>query len=157
MTSSPNELAEFYAEETLGSPEKAVGFMLWRVVHRFQRKIDRALAPLNLTHLQFTTLAMAGWLGRAGDPVTQAELARSTAIHAMQVSLMLKTLEAKGMVTRPRSTSDTRTKHVEITSIGLDALRAAMPIAVAIQQRMFGAAGGRDGELLAVLHAVEGL
>jgi hypothetical protein len=51
-----------------------VGFVLWRVVHRYVREVDRALIDYDLTHLQFTTLAMMAWLEREGDAVTQAEI-----------------------------------------------------------------------------------
>ena len=155
MAIDPHILTDFYARETLGAPENAVGFVLWRVVHRFQREVDRALAPLHLTHLQFTTLAMAGWLCRSGEPVTQADLSRHAEIHAMQVSLMLKALEAKGMVLRSRSASDTRAKRIEITGAGLDALRAAMPIVIIIQRRMFGPDGAPHGALLTALGDIE--
>lgn len=155
MSVDPRELAAFYDRETLGAPERAVGFVLWRVMHRFQREVDRALGPLGLTHLQFTTLAMVGWLGRAGTPVTQAELARRAEIHPMQVSLMLKALEAKVLVARPRSRSDTRAKNVEITPEGLARLRAAMPVVIALQRGLFGEAGAPGGALLAELRAVE--
>jgi DNA-binding MarR family transcriptional regulator len=155
MTVDTEALARFYAVETLGAPDHAVGFVLWRVVHRFQREVDRALSPLDLTHLQFTTLAMAGWLCRAGDPVVQAELARQAEIHPMQVSLMLKALEAKGMVARRRAGSDTRAKWIEITAGGLTALRSAMPLVIAIQKRLFGAAGAPAGSLLTALREIE--
>lgn len=155
MSVDPGAIADVYARESLGAPENAVGFVLWRVVHRFQRAADRALAPLDLTHLQFTTLAMAGWLCRSGEAATQAELARHAEIHAMQVSLMLKALEAKGLVTRPRSALDTRAKRIEITAAGLDALRLALPIMVDIQRSMFGDAGAPHGVLLTELQAVE--
>ena len=149
-------LDDLFANDTLGSPDNAVGFVLWRAVHRYQRAIDRALAPLELTHLQFTTLALAAWMGRAGTPVSQAELARFGDIHPMQVSLMFKALEAKAMVSRPRSISDTRAKHIEITTAGVDALRRAMPIAIEVQQRLFGEAGRPGGALLVALLRLEG-
>lgn len=155
MPVDPRALADFYARETLRAPDQAVGFVLWRVMHRYQRAVDRALAPLDLTHLQFTTLAMAGWLCRTGEPATQAELARRADIHPMQVSLMLKALEAKRMIARERSASDPRAKHVEITPSGLEALRAAMPIVIGVQKAMFGDAGAAGGELLAGLRNVE--
>ena len=83
----------------------AVGFVLWRVVNRYIREVDRALAAsgVGLTHLQFETLIQAAWLGRSGDGPTQAELSRFGGIQPMQVSHMLKTLEAKGRAARPTS------------------------------------------------------
>ena len=91
---------------------------MWRVLHRYIREADRALAEFNLTHLQFQTLAMAAWLGRSGESVTQAQLARAGDVAPMQVSHMLKALETKGWVRRVRSTADIRAKNVEITAGG---------------------------------------
>ncbi len=155
MRIDPSAIADFYARSTLGAPDRAIGFVLWRVMHRYQRAVDRALAPHHLTHLQFTTLAMTGWLSRTGEPVVQAELARRSEIHPMQISLMLKALEAKGLVARPRSASDTRTKQVEVTSAGLESLRRTMPIVITIQQRIFGETGAPNGILLTELNNIE--
>ena len=144
-----------FAEASLGGPDKAVGFVLWRVMHRYQRAVERALAPHELTHLQFTTLAMTAWMCRSGDFVTQAELAREADIHPMQISLMLKALESKGMVARRPSTTDTRTRLVGITPAGIKALRTALPIIVELQQQMFGNAGAPGGALLNALRSIE--
>ena len=151
MSNDASAIGEMFATSSLGAPEHAVGFVLWRVVHRYQREIDRALVALDLTHLQFTTLALAAWLGRSGDPVTQADLARFGDIHPMQVSQVLKTLEGKRMVTRLRSPSDVRAKRVELTPSGLTVLGQAFPIAIEVQQRLFGAAGRPGGSLLTAL------
>jgi DNA-binding MarR family transcriptional regulator len=148
-------LTELFATASLGAPEKAVGFVLWRVLHRYLREVDRALAPLDLTHLQFTTLTMAGWLARSGEPVTQNQLARSGDIHPMQVSLMLKALQAKALITRTRSTTDPRAKNIELTEVGVAALRAALPVVIGVQERIFGAGGQPGGDRLRALLAVE--
>lgn len=148
-------ICELYEQASLGSPDNAVGFVLWRVMHRYQREVERALGPHDLTHLQFTTLAMVGWMCRSGEPATQAELARRADIHPMQISLMLKALEAKEMVSRQRATEDTRALLVSITGKGLDALRAAFPIVIGIQRSMFGTAGAPGGALLQELRKIE--
>jgi DNA-binding MarR family transcriptional regulator len=155
MNLDADAIREFYETASLGGPDNAIGFVLWRVMHRYQRAIERALARHDLTHLQFTTLAMVGWICRSGDPATQAELARKADIHPMQISLMLKALEAKGMIVRPRSATDTRTRKVEITGAGLKALQASFPVVIQLQRDMFGAAGAPDGELLLALRDVE--
>jgi DNA-binding MarR family transcriptional regulator len=128
---------------------------MWRVMHRYQREVDRVLLPLDLTHLQFTMLAMAAWLCRSGEPVSQAELSRQADIHPMQVSLMLKALEAKGMVGRARSPSDTRAKRIAITAAGLEALRGAMPCVIEVQRRIFGNEGALGGTLLTMLQNLD--
>lgn len=151
MATDPQTLADLFANETLGAPENAVGFVLWRVVHRYVREIDRALAAAGLTHLQFTVLGMTAWMARSGEPVTQVTLARFGDIHPMQVSQVLKALAAKGMVARPRSSADTRAKRIEVTETGVAALRHAMPLAIAVQGRLFGKAGAPGGCLLTAL------
>ena len=155
MAADHHALADLFEHETLGAPENAVGFVLWRVVHRYVREIDRALAPVELTHLQFTILAMTAWMARGGAAVTQVDLARFSDIHPMQVSQVLKILETKGMVARPRSDVDTRAKCIEVMKPGVAALRRAMPLAIAVQARLFGEAGKPGGHLLTALLPIE--
>ena len=138
MGNNARAIRNLFETTSLGAPEKAVGFVLWRVVHRYVREIDRALVSLDLTHLQFTTLAMAAWVGRSGKPATQAEIARFAEIAPMQVSHMLKTLESKAMVRRTPNKPDGRAKRVEVTANGIKALRAALPIVIAVQRHLFG-------------------
>ena len=140
-----------FQKVSLGAPENAVGFVLWRIVARYQREMDRSLGGLDLTNLQFVTLALVAWFGRSGEAVNQAELARFGGIHPMQVSHMLKTLEGKGFVSRERSHLDTRAKQVGVTRAGLRVLRQALPLAIEVQGRVFGEEGRPGGNLLATL------
>src|ERR1700749_846965 len=103
-----------FEDVSLRAPENAVGFVLWRIVQRYQREMDAQLASVNLTNLQFVTLALTAWFSRAGDIVNQAPLARSAGIHPMQVSQMLKTLESKGFISRQRSATDSRAKQIAV-------------------------------------------
>jgi DNA-binding MarR family transcriptional regulator len=151
MENDTRALDALFADASLGAPENAVGFVLWRLVHRYQREADRALAPLDLTQLQFMTLTMAAWLARSGEPVPQAALSRFGDIHPMQLSHMLKALAAKGLVTRTHSAADVRAKCVEVTAAGRGVLRQALPVVIEVQQRLFGDQGAPGGELLDAL------
>lgn len=144
-----------FDDVSLGAPENAVGFVMWRVVARYQRQVDRVLTREDLTHLQFITLALVAWFGHDGKPVTQVELARAAGIHPMQVSQTLKALDAKEMVLREASESDARAKQVEVTSKGLKALRAALPKVIEVQSQMFGDAGKPGGDLLVRLLRID--
>lgn len=155
MSDESDALQNLFATVSLGAPENAVGFVLWRIMHRYQRAIDRALAPADLTHLQFTALAMAGWLARSGMSATQTALAKAGDIHPMQVSQVLKVLEAKGLLTRVRDPADVRAKRLQVTSTGVNVLRVTMPLVIAVQHRMFGAAGLEGGSLLTALQRLE--
>ena len=153
--SHTREITDLLEDVSLGAPENAVGFVLWRVMHRYQRELDRALARIELTHLQFTTLVLTAWLSREGEPATQSELARFGDIHPMQVSHMLRALEAKTLISRSQNTRNSLAKNVEITPAGLSALREAIPVAIDVQRRLFGQEGMPGGKLLAALLRVE--
>ena len=130
---------ELFALTDVHRPEDSVGFLLWRVAHRYQREIDRACAEVDLTHLQFVALTMSAWLGRDGEAVTQPDLVKFSSIHPMQLSNVLKALEEKGLLARPRSEADSRKKHVEVTPKGSEILARALPLVQAAQSRFFGA------------------
>jgi len=100
MDSDARAITQLFETVSLGAPQNAVGFVMWRVVHRYQREVEQALRALDLTHLQFVTLSLVAWMGRGGEAVTQSDLARFGDIHPMQVSNVLKALEQKGMVQR---------------------------------------------------------
>jgi DNA-binding MarR family transcriptional regulator len=148
MRQSKDAIRQMFEEVSLGAPENAVGFVMWRIVGRYQRQVDRALAGDNLTNLQFITLALVAWFGKDGTPVTQIELARSAGIHPMQVSQTIKALETKQMVSRQVSDVDARAKRVAITKAGLKAMRAALPKVIDVQARIFGDSGKPGGDLL---------
>jgi DNA-binding MarR family transcriptional regulator len=147
-------IRRMFEDVSLGAPENAVGFVMWRIVGRYQREMDRALAAIDLTHLQFVLLAMVAWFGRSGRAVTQIDLARSGGIQPMQVSQTIRVLEAKRLLSRTRSSTDTRAKRVEVTSAGLKSLRRAMPIAIAVQRKLFGESGQPGGALLRTVRQV---
>lgn len=151
MTNEGSAIKDMFETVSLGSPDNAVGFVLWRVVHRYQRAIDRALLPLDLTHLQFTTLAMAAWLTKGGKPTSQSAIAQAAEIQPMQVSHMVKTLENKGLLQRERDPSDGRVRSVLLSGAGVGKLREAMPVAIQVQRAMF----GNDFDILTPLRRVE--
>ena len=147
MISQRQDPTALFALTDAHRPEDSVGFLLWRVAHRYQREIDRACAAEDLTHLQFVALTMSAWLGREGEAVTQPDLGRFSSIHPMQLSNVLKALEAKGLLARPRSEADSRTKHVELTPKGSETLARALPLVQAAQSRFFGADADASEEL----------
>lgn len=129
--------------------------MLWRVNNRYQREADRTLVPLGLTQLQFMTLVMAAWLGRAGQSIRQADIAHQGAVHPMQVSLMLKTLEEKGLITQQGSPSDVRANLVFVTEAGWNSLERSLPLLIEVQRSLFGEEGRPEGSFLRALVEIE--
>ena len=136
--SHASTLLRLFAASEVQQPEDAVGFLLWRVAHRHQREVDRVLAPLGLTHLQFVILVQAAWLSRTDEAVTQAALSRYSKVHPMQLSNILKTLEEKGIVSRDRCPHDPRAKRVALRDEAINLLAAALPRVTALQADFFG-------------------
>ena len=151
MRGNATAIQRMFDTASLGAPERALGFVLWQVVHRYVREMDRALASIDLTHLQFMTLAFAAWLEKAGEPITQSDVAKRADMHPMQVSLMLKTLEKKKLILRTRSEHDVRAKRLELTREGVSVLRKAFPLAIDVQKTLFGPLADVDGEFLKTL------
>lgn len=156
METGERAITDMFETISLGSPQNAVGFVMWRVMHRYVREVDQSLKHLDLTHLQFTTLTLVAWMARAGETATQAELARFGDIHPMQVSNVLKALERKSMIERTRSPGNALAKKVAITSSGISAIRSALPLVIEVQEGLFGKEGRPGGSLLNLLVQIEG-
>ena len=156
MNPDAPEIQELFETISLGAPQNAVGFVMWRVVHRYQREVERALRPMDLTHLQFVTLTLVAWMARDGEAATQSELARFGDVHPMQVSNVLKALEQKRMVRRTPSPGNALAKQVAITPAGINALREALPLVIEVQGRLFGDQGRPGGSLLDALVRIDG-
>ncbi|WP_010219860.1 MarR family winged helix-turn-helix transcriptional regulator [Sphingomonas sp. PAMC 26621] len=154
MKAQPHDIVDLIDTASSGSPRNSVGFMLWRITHRYQRDVDRALKTQQLTHLQFVTLTLAAWLGRDGEPVNQAQLGRFGSIHPMQVSTVVKALEEKGLIVREPAAVGPA-KAIGMTLQGVAALRAALPLVKQVQRDTFGDAGRTGGELFDALAQID--
>jgi len=64
------------------------GYLVWRLAMKWRVAVDRALAPLGLTHAQYVLLAS---LYGMKQPPTQRELADHTGLEALYVSKLART------------------------------------------------------------------
>ncbi|WP_406201055.1 MarR family transcriptional regulator [Kitasatospora sp. NBC_01560] len=102
------------------SPGESPGFLLWHATLRWQREIATALAPLDLTHVQFVLLACTWWLNGQGEHPNQLTVARQAGTDVKMTSQVLRTLEAKGLVERETDPADTRAKRLRVTDAGAE-------------------------------------
>lgn len=141
-------------------PEETFGFRLWHVLHAWQRRVEAALAPLDLTHMQFVVLAITAWLLREDDTVSQSRIANFGKIDRMMLSKMLRLLEEKGYVERGPHPQDPRANSVDLTHAGRETLAQAAPLVLAAQEAFFGRLAPEGRESLArqldLLLALEG-
>jgi DNA-binding MarR family transcriptional regulator len=113
-------------------PSESPGFLLWHATLRWQRGISQALAPLDLTHVQFVLLACTWWLNQQGQRPSQIALAAFAGTDVKMTSQVVRSLERKGLVEREVDRADTRALRVRVTRQGA---RLA-PRAIAVVQRI---------------------
>jgi DNA-binding MarR family transcriptional regulator len=118
-------------------PEDSPGFLLWHVTLRWQRDITAALAPLDLTHVQFVLLATAWWLNSHGNDPNQLTLARQAGTDVKMTSQVLRKLEAKGLIRREVDSADTRAKRLRVTGRGADLAARAIAAVESADAKFF--------------------
>jgi DNA-binding MarR family transcriptional regulator len=135
-------------------PEESPGFLLWHVTLRWQRMIAAALAPLDLTHVQFVLLATAWWLNSRGEDPNQLSLATQAGTDVKMTSEVLRKLEAKGLIVRTVDAADTRAKKLRVTDRGAERAIQAVAVVEAADAAFFQAAD--PAALLAMLRPLAG-
>lgn len=135
------------------SPEDSPGFLLWHVTLRWQRDMAAALAPLDLTHVQFVLLASTWWLNQQGDRPNQLTLARWAGTDVKMTSQVLRTLEAKGLLMRTVDPDDTRARRLQVTETGAELAARAIDVVEAADRTFFSPAPDM-ADLTTILHAL---
>lgn len=130
------------------------GFLLWHATMRWQRAMRAALAPHDLTHVQFVLLASAWWLGEQGEQPSQRRLAEHAGTDAMMTSQVVRALERAGLVERLRDPADARSVRVTVTPAGTTRLQGALADVEAADVAFF--ATVRDAALVPRLRTLAG-
>jgi DNA-binding MarR family transcriptional regulator len=130
-------------------PSRSPGFLLWHATLRWQRGIAAALAPLELTHVQFVLLASAWWLNRQGERPTQVALAAHAGTDVKMTSQVLRSLEAKGLLEREVDPSDSRARRLRVTPAGARLAPRAVAVVEQVDDGFFAEVPTED--VLAVL------
>jgi len=118
-------------------PEESPGFLLWHVTLRWQREIAAALAPLDLTHVQFVLLATTWWLNERGEEPNQLSVATHAGTDVKMTSEVLRKLEVKGLVVRTVDAADTRARRIHVTERGGDLALAAVAAVEGVDAAFF--------------------
>jgi DNA-binding MarR family transcriptional regulator len=119
-------------------PAASPGFLLWHVTHAWQRAVAAALAPLELTHVQFVLLACVWWLEEQGCTPNQLQLAHQAGTDVKMTSQVLRKLEAKGLIERTVDPADTRARRLRPTRDGTGLARRAVVAVENVDARFFG-------------------
>ncbi|MGC4030091.1 MAG: MarR family transcriptional regulator [Steroidobacteraceae bacterium] len=111
----PQEMQRFYSGDRW-NPEESIGYLLRQTVSTLNRAAETEMRPHGLTAVQWAPLMI---ISRGGNP-TAASLARDLNTDTGAMTRMLDRLEAKGLLTRSRSSLDRRVVVLTLTDQGRD-------------------------------------
>lgn len=126
--------------------DQTPGFLVWRLSTKWRVAVDRALAPLGLTHAQYTLLGSLYGMHRAGRRPSQRGLADHTGLEPLYVSKLARSLESAGLVDRVADPADSRAVQLSLTEQGAETARQAVHIVQGLLERLLGPLGGLDSE-----------
>ncbi|MFE7841778.1 MarR family winged helix-turn-helix transcriptional regulator [Streptomyces sp. NPDC057474] len=121
------------------------GFLVWRLSMKWRVAVDRAVAPLGLTHAQYALVASLYGMHRAGQRPSQRQLADHTGLEALYVSKLARALETAGLLERTRDPRDPRAVQLALTERGRDVARRAIEVVQGLLQQLLEPLGGLDG------------
>ncbi|MFE6057724.1 MarR family winged helix-turn-helix transcriptional regulator [Streptomyces sp. NPDC056431] len=121
----------------------SAGFLVWRLSMKWRVAVDRAVAPLGLTHAQYVVMASLYGMSRSGLRPSQRGLADRTGMEPLYVSKLARALEASGLVDRTRDPNDPRAMQLSLTEQGLDVTRRAITVVQGLLDLLLAPLGGR--------------
>ncbi|MFG3489389.1 MULTISPECIES: MarR family winged helix-turn-helix transcriptional regulator [unclassified Streptomyces] len=121
------------------------GFLVWRLSMKWRVAVDRAVAPLGLTHAQYVVMASLYGMARAGLRPSQRGLADRTGMEPLYVSKLARALEASGLLDRTRDPGDPRAMQLSLTERGTDVTRRAITVVQGLLDQLLEPLGGRTG------------
>ncbi|MBO4208245.1 MarR family winged helix-turn-helix transcriptional regulator [Micromonospora echinofusca] len=126
------------------APGPTPGFLVWRLSTKWRVAVDRALAPLGLTHAQYSLLASLADMHRSGQHPSQRQLADHTGLEALYVSKLARALEQAGLVVRAPDPADTRAVRLGLTDSGRASTARAITIVHHLLDQLLAPLGGLD-------------
>ncbi|MFI2737349.1 MarR family winged helix-turn-helix transcriptional regulator [Streptomyces sp. NPDC018711] len=121
------------------------GFLVWRLSMKWRVAVDRAVAPLGLTHAQYALMGSLYGMARSGLRPSQRQLADHTGLEPLYVSKLARALEASGLVARTRDPDDPRAMRLSLTEQGRDIAHCAVQVVQGLLDQMLEPLGGQDG------------
>ncbi|MEU8649864.1 MarR family transcriptional regulator [Streptomyces sp. NPDC048737] len=129
---------------SMGSEGAPPGYLVWRLSTKWRVAVDRAVAPLGLTHAQYAVVASLHGMRHAGERPSQRRLADHTGLEALYVSKLARALESAGLIERIRDPRDPRAVQLTLTERGEDVTRRAVKVVHALLEQLTEPLGGLD-------------
>jgi DNA-binding MarR family transcriptional regulator len=119
-----------------GSPGHTPGFLVWRLANKWRVAVDHAVAPLGLTHAQYSLVASLYGMQRTGERPSQRRLADHTGLEALYVSKLARALESADLIERTRDPRDPRAVQLALTEQGRTVTRQAIAVVHDLLQQL---------------------
>ncbi|WP_079432384.1 MULTISPECIES: MarR family winged helix-turn-helix transcriptional regulator [Streptomyces] len=126
------------------SEDATAGFLVWRLSTKWRVAVDRAVAPLGMTHAQYALLASLYGMARTGLRPSQRRLADHTGLEPLYVSKLARALESSGLVTRTRDPDDPRAMQLSLTERGHELTGRAITTVQHLLDQLLEPFGGQD-------------
>ncbi|MFI6942536.1 MarR family winged helix-turn-helix transcriptional regulator [Streptomyces sp. NPDC050418] len=121
------------------------GFLVWRLSMKWRVAVDRALAPLDLTHAKYALLASLYGMTAGGSTPSQRQLADHTGLEALYVSKLVRSLETSGLLERTKDPTDSRAVRLALTAQGRTTATEAITVVQALLDDLLTPLGGLTG------------
>lgn len=136
-STSGKELGNLFTTGSLQKPGDVVGFAIWRLSLAYQRRVEASLRELGVTHTQFAILSLSAWLNHSMGQTNHRDVAKLSGVQVAQVSLMIKALRVKKLISQRAGTEDTRVRWVTVTPAGIRLLAKAIPMMSTLQAELW--------------------
>ncbi|QWB21575.1 MULTISPECIES: MarR family winged helix-turn-helix transcriptional regulator [Streptomyces] len=127
-----------------GSEGATPGFLVWRLSMKWRVAVDRAVAPLGLTHAQYSLVASLYGMRRSGERPSQRRLADHTGLEPLYVSKLARALETAGLLERTRDPRDPRAVQLALTEQGCEVGARAITVVHGLLQQLLEPLGGLE-------------
>ncbi|NJM81356.1 MAG: winged helix-turn-helix transcriptional regulator [Tabrizicola sp.] len=120
-----------------------IGSLIWHLSTRWRTEVDRTVAPLGLTHAQYTVLAS---LHAMTSQPTQRELADVVGLTPIYISKLIRSLESAGNLVRVPDPKDSRAVRLTLSDQGRECVVAARDSVRRLDRELTRPLGEPDGE-----------
>lgn len=131
------------------TPQESIGLQFWQLHSRWQKRIASVLSPYDVNHTQFVILATILWYQDQSIQPSQAEITKVTNIEKMTLSKAIARLEGMLLVTRVKSTVDTRSINVSLTEKARELIPALIKAIEQVDDEIFAIKSSKNKALFA--------
>ena len=128
------------------SEQPTPGFLVWRLSMKWRAAVDRATAPLGLSHAHYSLLGSLLSMQSSGLAPTQRELADYSGLEPLYVSKLARALDQAGLISRVQHPADTRAVQLSLTDRGQEVTSRAITVVHQLMDHLLEPLGGLDGQ-----------